>query len=168
MDIAKLSERLMGMDDATWSKHSNPWSGWTRMTILPLLSLAIWSREWLGWASLLPILAVLIWTWANPRLFGPPENNDAWMTKGVLGERVWLAKAATPIPTHHAKTGRYLNWAAGMGVVVLIYGLWRLDLGWVSTGLVATMGAKLWFLDRMVWLLADMSDAPNQALTTQG
>lgn len=88
------------------------------------------------------------------------------MTKGVLGERVWLAKATTPIPGHHAKTGRLLNIAAGMGVVILIYGLWQLDLGWVGAGLVATCGAKLWFLDRMVWLLTDMSDVSNLAPST--
>jgi hypothetical protein len=41
MDIVKLSERVMGMDDATWAKHTNPWSGWTRMSILPLFSFAI-------------------------------------------------------------------------------------------------------------------------------
>lgn len=155
MDIAKLSERLMGMDDATWARHANPWSGWTRTTILPMLSLAIWSRVWLEWGALWPILGVMIWTWANPRLFGPPANESAWMTKGVLGERVWLARVTTPIPTHHARVSWILNVAAGFGVVVLAYGLWQLELGWTIAGLVTTMGAKLWFLDRMVWLLAD-------------
>jgi len=36
----------MGMDDATWKRHANPWSGWSRITILPLLCLAIMSRVW--------------------------------------------------------------------------------------------------------------------------
>ncbi|WP_120631395.1 DUF6653 family protein [Ruegeria sp. EL01] len=157
MDIGQFAERHLGMDDKTWIKHSNPWSGWTRMTILPLFSLAIWSRVWLGWDALWPIAAVVLWTWLNPRLFRPPTHNDAWMTKGVLGERVWLAKTATPIPAHHVKMGRLLNWGAGVGLAILIYGLWQLDLGLVLTGLVATMGAKLWFLDRMVWLFADTS-----------
>jgi hypothetical protein len=52
MNIAKLLERLMGMDDATWARHANPWSGWTRVTIVPLLSSANWSRVWLGSARL--------------------------------------------------------------------------------------------------------------------
>jgi len=161
MKIAKFSERLMGMDDATWVRHSNPWSGWTRVSILPLLCLAIWSRVWFGWGSLLLVLAVVIWTWLNPRLFGPPKHNRAWMTKGVLGERVWLAQKEHPIPEHHAKVGKILNIAAGTGVAFLGYGLWRLDIGWTVAGLIATMGAKLWFLDRMVWLLADMSKKPE-------
>lgn len=162
MDIAKLSERLMGMDDATWARHANPWSGWTRIVILPLLSLAIWSRVWFGWGAVLPVLAVVVWTWVNPRLFGPPASNHAWMTKGVLGERVWLASGTSPIPSHHARVGRILNIAAGIGVIVLAYGLWRLSLGWTTAGLVATMGAKLWFLDRMVWLLEDTANRPEE------
>lgn len=51
------------------------------------------------------------------------------MTKGVLGERVWLAKSVTSIPAHHVKMGRLLNSVPGAGVVILIYGLWHLDLG---------------------------------------
>jgi len=30
------------------------------------------------------------------------------------------------------------------------------------TGLIITMGGKLWFLDRMVWLFADMVDRPPE------
>ncbi|MBV1868889.1 MAG: hypothetical protein KUG69_13445 [Marinosulfonomonas sp.] len=151
----------MGMDDATWAKHANPWSGWTRMPILPLLSLAIWSRVWLGWGALWLILAVLVWTWINPRLFGPPPNDHAWMTRAVLGERVWLASSSHPIPHHHARVSRNLNIAAVIGVIVLAYGLWHLDPGWAMAGLVITVGAKLWFLDRMVWLLADITDGSD-------
>ena len=160
MNIAKLLERLMGMDDATWARHANPWSGWTRVTILPLLSSAIWSRVWLGWGAVLLIIAVIVWTWVNPRLFGPPEHNRAWMTKGVLGERVWLAQSEKSIPSHHAKVGRMLILAAGLGILPLAFGLWHLDLGWTMVGLIAVMGAKRWFLDRMVWLLADTHAEP--------
>mgnify|MGYP000427418669 CR=1 FL=1 len=41
MDIGKISERIMGMDDATWQRHSNPLSGWSRVSILPLITLAV-------------------------------------------------------------------------------------------------------------------------------
>jgi hypothetical protein len=75
-----------------------------------------------------------------------------------LGERVWLASQSNPIPYHHAKVSRILNIAAVIGIIVLAFGLWQLDLGWTMAGLVTTMGAKLWFLDRMVWLLADMTE----------
>lgn len=161
MDIVKLSERLMGMDEATWSRHANPWSGWTRMSILPLFSFAVWSRVWLGWDALWLILALMIWTWLNPRLFPAPKNDSAWMTKAVLGERIWLSQTIPDIHAHHLAISRYLNLTGGMGVIVLAYGLWRLDLGWTCTGLVTILVTKLWFLDRMVWLRQDTSDGPD-------
>lgn len=159
MDIGKFSERLMGMDDATWERHANPWSGWSRVTILPLLTLAIWSRVWIGWHCVWFILVVMVWTWANPRLFGPPAAHTAWMTQGVLGERIWLARGAHPIPDHHEKVARLLNIAAGIAVLILAMGLWRLDFGLTLAGLLTAMGSKLWFLDRMVWLKRETESA---------
>lgn len=157
MDVAAFSEKLMGMDDATWARHSNPVSGWSRVSILPLLALAVWSREWVGWHAIWLVAAIVIWTWLNPRLFPPPQSNSAWMTQGVLGERIWLARKSTPIPSHHANVAIVLNIAAGIGVLLLAAGLWRLDFGLTLAGLVLSIGAKLWFLDRMVWLRSEQS-----------
>ncbi len=43
--------RLFSMSDETWKKHANPWSVWTRVTALPALVVAVWSRVWIGhWA----------------------------------------------------------------------------------------------------------------------
>lgn len=157
MDIGQFTERLIGMDDRTWARHANPLSGWTRVVILPLLALTIWLRAPLGpwiWA----VLALLIlWTWLNPRVFPEPASLDSWMSRGVLGERLWLARKAVPIPVGHARAAVVLNTVAGLGLVPLIFGLWRYDLGLTLTGLSLTMGCKLWFLDRMVWLHADMT-----------
>lgn len=155
MDIGRLSERMMGMDDATWARHSNPLSGWSRVSALPLLALAIWSRVWLGWYALLLIALVVLWIWLNPRLLEPPKSDDAWMTQGVLGERIWLARATHPVPRHHVQVARLLNIFAGLGVLFLALGLWRLDFGFTLAGLSVAMGAKLWFLDRMVWLKSE-------------
>lgn len=152
MDIGCLSERLMVMDDDTWARHSNPLSGWSRLTVLPLFAFAICSRDWLGWHSVWAVLLVAAWTWANPRLFRAPTTHDAWMTQGVLGERVWLARSTSPIPRHHEQMTKMLNILAGLGVLILAIGLWKLDFGLTLAGLSVAMGAKLWFLDRMVWL----------------
>lgn len=155
MDIGKLLERSMGMDDAAWARHSNPLSGWSRFSILPLLALAIWSHVWLGWHAVWLVGVVILWTWLNPRLFAPPKDNAAWMTQGILGERIWLARKQQPIPHHHANAALALTIATGIGLLILIAGLWRLDPGLTIAGLIMSMGAKLWFLDRMVWLASE-------------
>jgi len=158
MDIGKILERLMSMDDATWLRHANPISGWSRVTSLPLLALAIWSRVWLGWWALAPLIIVIIWIWLNPRLFPQPKSTNNWMSKGVLGERVWLRKKQIPIPDHHIKIATYLNILAGLGVIPFAYGLLQLNIWAVTLGITIMMIAKLWFLDRMVWLFQDMKN----------
>ncbi len=150
--ISQFTERAMGMDDATWARHANPWSGWTRFSVLPLFALAVWSRVWIGWWALVPITLVMFWTWINPRLFSEPKSLNNWMSQSILGERVWLARGKIPIPDHHQTMARFLSIAAGLGVLVLGYGLWALDFGITLSGLILSIGAKLWFLDRMVWL----------------
>lgn len=162
MDIGKISERAMAMSDADWQRHMNPWSGWSRLTVLPLLVVSIWSHVWIGWGSIVPIILVLAWTWLNPRLFGVPQSTDNWMSQGVLGERLWLARKVQPIPQHHADTAFVLNLANIIGFLVLIFGLWSLDIGLTLAGMIMSMGAKLWFLDRMVWLKADISPNPAE------
>lgn len=69
MNWSHLFERAMAMDDATWQRHVNPWSVWTRVPIIGLLVLAIWSRVWLGWWCLVPIAALVVWAVVNPRAF---------------------------------------------------------------------------------------------------
>ncbi|MEM1266909.1 MAG: DUF6653 family protein, partial [Pseudomonadota bacterium] len=150
-----FAERLMAMTDDVWERHANPWSGWSRLTIPPVFVAAVWSRVWLGWWSLVPIALVCLWTWLNPRVFRRPDSIDNWMSKGVLGERVWLARAQTPIPAHHRRMPHILAAVSGVGLIPLAWGLWALDPWPVLTGLALVMGGKLWFLDRMVWLFEE-------------
>ncbi len=134
MDIFKTSERLMGgMDQATWARHANPASVYTRFTALPLLCAAVLSRFWLGWWALLPVTLVLLWTWLNPRLFQAPAHTESWAARGVMGERVFLNRHTVPIPAHHIRWGGYgLSVLAGLGLIPLVWGgLWVGDLaGW--------------------------------------
>lgn len=152
----------MGMDDDVWKRHANPWSGWTRVASLPLLAMAIWSRTWIGPWSLALVITVCLWIWLNPRLFGKPKSLDNWMSQGVLGERIWLDRNNNPIQGHHRKATMVLNSFNGVGVVLLILGLMRLDFGLTLVGLTLSMGAKLWFIDRMVWLKQEMDATKSE------
>ena len=52
--------RAFQMSPEVWARHANPLSVWTRYAALPVLIFAIWSRAWIGWWSVLPVLAVLV------------------------------------------------------------------------------------------------------------
>jgi hypothetical protein len=47
--------RIFGLEGDAWMRRANPLSVWTRFTVLPLLAIAIWSRTWIGWWSLVPL-----------------------------------------------------------------------------------------------------------------
>ena len=159
MDLFKLAERGMAMDDATWMRHANPLSVWTRFTCLPLIVLAVWSRVWLGWWAVVPLALALWWTWVNPRAFPPPASTDNWASKGTFGERVFLNRKAVPIPAHHARWAMVLGALSAVGLPPLGWGLWQLDVAVTMLGLVLVVLPKVWFVDRMVWLYEDMKDA---------
>ena len=147
------------MDPETWSRHANPWSVWTRNTVLPLLILAFWSRIWLGLWSLPIIAGVLFWMWVNPRLFKKPESTDNWASKAVLGERVWLNRKAVPVPEYHRLAPGILSAISGIGFLFVIWGMFALEIWPTVFGAAIIYLSKLWFLDRMVWLYEDMKDA---------
>ena len=158
MTIEQRIAEGFGLDDRTWARHANPWSVWTRNTVLPLLVLALWSRVWLGWWSLLPGAAALLWTWLNPRLFSPPESTDTWASQAVLGERVWLRRNNVPVPAHHRWFPHILTSVAALGSLIVIAGVVMLHLWLTLLGAALVYAGKLWFLDRMVWLWHDVRD----------
>jgi hypothetical protein len=125
---------------------------------LPLLTLVLWSRIWLGWWTLVLVALVLLWTWWNPRTFSEPASLDNWMSQGVLGERVWLNRKNIPISKHFERVASILSFVSLFGLLPYIWGLVQLEIWPTILSLTMTMGAKLWFIDRMVWLFADMQD----------
>lgn len=149
--------RAFGLDDMGWARHANPWSGWTRfITCLPLLVLAIWSRVWLGWWSLLPIAIALLWIWLNPRAFGPVQDDHAWIAKGVFGERLWSNRNSVPVPDRHRVMPNVLNIASLTGFPFLVWGLVALEVWPTALGMLVIIGGKLWYIDRMAILYEDM------------
>ncbi len=150
------------MSEETWQRHANPWSVWTRFTVLPLICVAIWSRSWIGSWAWIPVLLSLLWTWLNPRLFPRPASTDHWSSRAVLGERVWLNRKNVEVPEHHRMLPNLLNGVAASGLLFLIPGLWMLNLWATLMGILLVFCGKLWFLDRMVWLYQDMNEASEE------
>jgi len=155
--LARIA-RSMGMSQAVWRRHANPWSVWTRFTCLPLLVLAIWSRDLLGWAALIPVVLSLLWIWANPRVFPEPASLDSWGARAVLGERIHIYRPDDVAP-HHILALKWLTWAPLIGVIPLIWGVWTLDPFATITGVILTALPKMWFCDRMVWIAQDWQAA---------
>ncbi|MDP3527007.1 MAG: hypothetical protein Q8S27_20730 [Hoeflea sp.] len=167
MRIDKAMESSMAMGEATWARHANPWSVWTRVPLLALFALAIWSRIWIGWWCLTPLLLLVAWTIYNPRAFPPPASLDNWASQAVLGERHWLARKTAPIPQHHARWAMVLFVLSGLSIIPLAYGLWALEPWAAFLGAMLASTFKLWFCDRMAWLASDMAQMPMQGRLQQ-
>jgi hypothetical protein len=150
--------KLFGLEGDGWMRHANPVSVWTRFAVLPLLALAVWSREWIGWWSLAAVALALVFMVVNPLLFPPPRSTRNWASKGVLGERIWTERAKADLPAQLRGSGvTYATYAIQVaGLAVLVYGLVALDLLAVVSGLLIMQTAKAWFIDRMVLLFEDM------------
>ena len=154
-DAFRFAERLMSMDDETWARHSNPWSGITRFSCLPLLILAFWSRAWIGWGAVVPVFLALGWIWWNPRAFPKPVSKDHWMTQAVLGEKLFLRRR-NDIAAHHIRATTVLSWLSVPGAVIMV---WAVIVFWwegAVFGMLLTILPKVWFCDRMVWIYREL------------
>nr|WP_299337794.1 DUF6653 family protein [Allomuricauda sp.] len=157
MTTERKIARFFNLTDRNWLRHANPWSVWTRYTVLPVIILAFWSRIWLGWWVLIPVTLSIAWMLLNPIIFRKPKSTKNWPSKAVLGEHVYLNRDKIDIPSIHKKVlFTILNIISliGMGVVIwaiIVYSIWGALMG---TALVYM--SKSWYLDRMVWLYEGM------------
>ncbi len=157
MTIERKIAKAFKLNNKTWLKHSNPWSVYTRFTVLPIIFLAIWSRSWVGgWWALGFIVLSIIWTFVNPHLFPKPKTTKRWVSKSVMGERVYINRDEVPIPARHKYMPNITNAIGIFGLVLSIYGLVEYHLVYVVLGYLFTVVGKMWYLDRMVWILEDM------------
>ncbi len=157
MTLEKRIAKIFKLDGENWMKHTNPWSIWTRFATLPFIILAVWSRVWIGWYCLIPISILFIWIIINPTLFRVPKSIDNWGSKAVLGERYWSERKTTPVPKHHAAVIFILTLLQSIGGTILIIGLWKLEINLTIIGTITAYMAKMWFLDRMVWIYHEMT-----------
>jgi hypothetical protein len=150
--------KLFGLHGDSWMRHANPTSVWTRFAVLPLLIVSVWSREWIGWWCLVPVVLSLVFMMVNPMLFPPPRSTRNWASKGVFGERVWSERNEVEVPAQFRDKAP-LNATYGfqtIGLAVMVYGLVRLDVVDVVAGMLLVQVAKAWYIDRMVLLFEDM------------
>ena len=101
MTLERKVSKAFNLTSENWLKHANPWSVWTRYSVLPLIVLAFWSRLWIGWWCLIPGLISILWIFFNPVVFKAPRSTKNWTSKAVLGERVYLNRGTIAIPNNH-------------------------------------------------------------------
>ncbi|WP_433731528.1 DUF6653 family protein [Actinoplanes sp. CA-051413] len=149
--------KMFGLEGEKWTRHANPVSVWTRFSVLPLLALSVWSRDWIGWWCLVPVVASLVFMMINPLLFPKPRSTRNWASKGVFGERVWSERTTVAPPAQFTTAVLNVTYAVQLiGAAVLAYGLVRLQVVDTIAGLVILQTAKAWYIDRQVLLFEDM------------
>lgn len=133
--MAMLSEK-------TWERHANPWSGWTRVLSMPALAIGLYMHNF--W-----ILGItVVWLIINPMLFPKPRSVDNWMSKGVLGERLYYKdgkKFKKDLPT-------LLNVLNIPAFAAFVYFGWQHELMSMLLAGLLVMTIKFWFIDRMAQL----------------
>lgn len=153
MTLERNIAKVFQLTEGNWMKHSNPWSVWTRYSVLPLIVLAFWSRIWIDWWCLIPGGAAVLWMFFNPILFNRPSSTKNWASRAVLGERVYLNRDKVEIPEIH-KTPLYniLNAISFIGLMLAVWATIYYSVWGAVLGVALAYLGKSWYLDRMVWL----------------
>lgn len=131
-------KRSETVDRLFWSRHANPLSGWSRFAAFPVVMYALYARRWRL------AVAAVAFTAVNPFLFPPPEDVDNWMSKVVLGERLWI---------RHGEEDAGSNAYNVAGTVAFAYGLYAIYRQYPVRAAVCTLAVvvlKLLFVDEMV------------------
>jgi hypothetical protein len=152
--------KLFGLEGESWMRHANAVSVWTRFSVVSLLAVAIWSREWIGIWCLIPIGLSIAWMFVNPLLFKVPESTRNWASRSVLGERIWVDRDRIELPEQFRSRAPSLvaNAYSTIGIGLLAFGLIDLNLLAVVAGILIVHGGKAWYLDRVQLLFAQMKD----------
>jgi hypothetical protein len=135
--------QAFGLEGEAWMRHANPVSVWTRFAALPMLAVAVWSRDWIGWYSLVPVVLSLVWIAVNPLFFAKPKSTANWASKGVLGERIWTEADHGTFPAEF--WSRATTVAAvyqSVGLAIMAYGLYALHPIAAVAGVLITQGGR--------------------------
>jgi len=156
--------KFFGLEGQNWMRHANPASVWTRFTVLSILALAIWSRDWIGAWSLIGVGLAIIWMFVNPLLFKAPKSTRNWASRAVLGERIWVDRNKVDLPEQFRSRAAPLvaNAYSAIGVGILAFGLVDLNLLATVTGILIAHGGKAWYMDRISLLFAEMKGRSDE------
>jgi len=141
------SSRLDEVKRACWQRHANPWSGWTRVLAYPLLMLGIYRRD--GRLLAGTTLFVLL----NPVLFPAVDSDEAWMSRVVLGERLWLSEG------DKASLVNLLNVANVPVSLYAVYSAYRRRPLRTAVATAGSMLLKFLFVNEMVKFYDSHADA---------
>jgi len=140
MTLERKIAKVFRLTDENWMKHSNPWSVYTRYSVLPLIILAFWSRIWIGWWCLIPGLMSILWMFFNPVFFSKPQSTKNWASKSVLVTYLYSL----------------LNIISSAGMILSIWAMIYYSIWGAILGVALAYLGKSWYLDRMVWLYESM------------
>tara|TARA_B100001540_G_scaffold73351_1_gene66312 strand:+ start:382 stop:819 length:438 start_codon:yes stop_codon:yes gene_type:complete len=133
------------LSEETWSKHSNKWSGWTRVLLMPIVGVGVYYHSWLI------LVVAVVWGIVNPLIFPKPKSVDNWMSMGVLGEKIYFKegkKFKKDLPT-------LLNILNIPVSIVFVYFGWTQNIEALILSALLLMTIKFWFIDRMSRLARD-------------
>jgi hypothetical protein len=161
MTLERKISNIFRLTDENWMKHANPWSVWTRYSVLPVIIVSFWSMEWIGLWFLIPALISLAWIFINPVFFKKAKSTNNWASKAVMGERVWANRYKIEVPRYHKTPLTILNGISALGMLLSIWALIVLSVWPAVLGVALAYLGKSWYLDRMVWLYEDMKHVPE-------
>ena len=131
-----------GLMETFWRRHSNPKSGWSRTLVSPAILFGVYHRDWQF------LTGIVLFAILNPLLFPPPENDDAWMTRVVLGERWWTGEMRRGLlDVSYPNVLNVLNIPVSAYALVAAYR--RQPYRTVLAGVVS-MALKFWFVGALV------------------
>ena len=111
------------------------------LSAVSVLSLAIWSRDWIGIWCLVPVALGIAWLFVNPLLFRAPRSNRNWASRSVLGERIWIDRKNIELPDQFQSRAPFVaNAYSTIGLALLAYGLVKLDVVATVAGILITHG----------------------------
>lgn len=164
MSFEKVTEYAMGMDADKWRRHANPWSVWSRLSTVPLIALACYSRGWIGWWALALVALVGIWLWLNVRIFAPIGEPVRWESRAIFGEAMWLDRKSRQLPKRELRRTIAPLVASILAALAAAWGVIALSPAWTVAGSTGVIAGQIWFLRT----LAGLYDAVTGQMETPG